>query len=89
MKKVLLTLAIVAIAAATQAQGTIQFLNSALSRLQYWEGVGPITTAVPAGTHVGAYWGADAAGAAAIVGMGRGTLAGPTSLTAALHLLRN
>jgi hypothetical protein len=84
MKKVFLTLAIVAIAAATQAQGTIQFLNSALSRLQYWEVVGgPISTAVPAGTHVGAYWGADAAGAAAIVGMGRGTLAGPTSLTAA------
>jgi hypothetical protein len=84
MKKVFLTLAIVAIAAATQAQGTIQFLNSALSRLQYWEVVGgPISTAVPAGTHVGAYWGADAAGAAAIVGMGRGMLAGPTSLTAA------
>jgi hypothetical protein len=84
MKKVFLTLAIIAIAAATQAQGTIQFMNNALSRLQYWEVVGgPINTAVPAGTHVGAFWGTDAAGAAALVGWGRGTLAGPTSLTAA------
>jgi hypothetical protein len=71
-------------AAATYAQGTIQFLNSALSRLQYQEVPGgPINTAVPAGTHVGAYWGTDAAGAAAITGMGKGSLAGPTSLTAA------
>jgi len=84
MKKLFLTLAIVAIAAATQAQGTIQFLNSALSRLLYREITdGPITTAVPVGTHVGAFWGTDAGGAAAIAGMGRGTLAGPTSLTAA------
>jgi hypothetical protein len=42
----------------------------------------PINTALPAGTHVGAFWGTDAAGSAAIVGMGLGTLAGPTSLTA-------
>jgi len=84
MKKVFLTLAIVAIAAAAQAQGTIQFLNSSLSRLLYQEFIGgPITTAVPVGTHVGAYWGMDAAGATAIVGQGRGSLAGPTSLTAA------
>jgi len=84
MKKVFLTLAIVAIAAATQAQGTIQFLNSALSRLLFQEvPCGPITTAVPVGTHVGAFWGTDAGGAAAITGIGRGTIAGPTSLTAA------
>jgi hypothetical protein len=85
MKKTLLTLALVGLsAAATYAQGTISFLNSALSRLQYQEAVGgPITTTLPAGTHVGAYWGTDAAGQAAVVGMGRGTLAGQTSLTAA------
>jgi hypothetical protein len=84
VKKIFLTLAIVAIAAATQAQGTIQFMNNALSRLQYEEYQGgPINTALPAGTHVGAYWGTHAAGAAAIAGWGRGTLAGPTSLTAA------
>jgi hypothetical protein len=85
MKKTLLTLALVGFsAAATYAQGTIQFLNSALSRLQYQEQPGgPITTTLPAGTHVGAYWGTDAAGAAALVGPGRGSLAGPTSLTAA------
>lgn len=85
MKKTLLTLALVGFsAAATYAQGTIQFLNSALSRLQYQEVIGgPITTALPAGTHVGAYWGTDAGGAAALVGAGRGSLAGPTSLTAA------
>lgn len=85
MKKSLLTFALVGFSvAATHAQGTIQFLNTALSRLVYQESLGgPISTALPAGTHVGAYWGTDAAGAAAIVGPGRGTLAGPTSLTGA------
>jgi hypothetical protein len=85
MKKTLLTLALVGFsAAATYAQGTIQFLNSALSRLQYQEVLGgAINTALPAGTHVGAFWGTDTAGAAAVAGMGRGTLAGPTSLTSA------
>jgi hypothetical protein len=67
-----------------QAQGTIQFLNSALSRLLFQEiPCGPITTAVPVGTHVGAFWGTAAGGAAAIAGHGHGTIAGPTSLTAA------
>jgi hypothetical protein len=84
MKKSLVVLAIIGLAAASHAQGTIQFLNSALSRLQYQEVLGgPINTALPAGAHVGAYWGTDAVGAAAIAGMGRGSLAGPTSLTAA------
>jgi hypothetical protein len=85
MKKTLLTLALVGFsAAATYAQGTIQFLNSSLSRLMYQEVPGgPITTTLPAGTHVGAFWGTDAGGAAALVGAGRGTIAGPTSLTAA------
>jgi hypothetical protein len=84
MKKSLLTLALVGLSvAATHAQGTIQFLNSALSRLLYQEVPGgPITTDVPVGTHVAAYWGTDAAGPTAIMGLGRGTLAGPTSLTA-------
>jgi hypothetical protein len=84
MKKALVIVASLGLALASHAQGTIQFLNSALSRLQYQEfGGGPINTAVPAGTHVGAFWGTDAAGAAAVAGMGRGMLAGPTSLTAA------
>ena len=83
MKRALFTLIIVGFAAATHAQGTIQFLNSALSRLQYQQLVtGPITTALPPGTHVAAYWGTHAEGAAAIMGMNRGSLAGPTSLTA-------
>ena len=70
MKKTLRTLALVGFsAAATYAQGTIQFLNSALSRLQYQEVLGgAINTALPAGAHVGACWGTDAGGAAAIVG---------------------
>jgi hypothetical protein len=85
MKKSLLVFALLGLSATpTYAQGTIQFLNSALSRLQYQEVPGgPITTAVPVGTHVAAYWGTDAAGSAALVGKGRGSLAGPTSLTAA------
>ena len=85
MKKTLLTLALVGLSAvATYAQGTIQFGNSVLSRLHYQEVLGgPLTTAMPAGTHVGAFWGTDAAGAAAIVGPGRGTLAGPTVATVA------
>ena len=85
MKKTLLTLALVGLSAvATYAQGTIQFGNSVLNRLQYQEiPGGPITTALPAGAHVGAYWGTDAAGAAALVGAGRGSLAGPTVATIA------
>jgi hypothetical protein len=84
MKKTLLIIASMGLAVASHAQGTIQFLNSALSRLQYQDqATGAINTALPAGTHVGAFWGTDAAGAAALWGMGRGSLAGPTSLTAA------
>ena len=51
MKKSLLAFALLGLSAtATYAQGTIQFLNSALSRLQYQEVPGgPITTAVPFG----------------------------------------
>ena len=80
MKKTLLTLALVGLsAAATYAQGTIQFGNSSLSRIQYQAVLGgPINTDLPAGSHVGAYWGTDAA---SITGMGRGTLAGATGLT--------
>lgn len=87
MKKTLLTLALVGLSAvATYAQGTIQFFNSALSRLSYQETLGgPIITgtAIPAGFHVGAFWGSDAGGQAALVGQGRGTMASPTALTTA------
>jgi len=87
MKKTLLTLALVALsAAATYAQGTIQFLNSALSRISYQDVLGgPVITgtAVPAGFHIGVFWGTDAAGGTAITGMGRGTMALPTTLSAA------
>lgn len=87
MKKTLLTLALVGLSAvATYAQGTIQFFNSALSRLSYQDVAGgPIITgtAIPAGFHIGAYWGTEAAGQASLVGMGRGTLATPTALTTA------
>jgi hypothetical protein len=86
MKRTIAGLAIMALSVwASSAQGTIQFLNSALSRLIYYEvpGSGSAPVPPPAGTHVGAYWGTDAAGPAAIIGVGRGNLAGPTSLTVA------
>lgn len=85
MRKSLLVFALIGLSGtATYAQGTIRFYNNVLARLQYQEVPGgPITTAVPAGAHVAAYWSADDGGAAALVGAGRGTLAGPTSLTQA------
>lgn len=87
MKKTLLTLALVGLSAvATYAQGTISFLNSALSRLSYQETIGgPIITgtAVPAGFTIGVFWGTEAGGQAAVQGMGRGTLATPTVTSAA------
>lgn len=81
MKKTLLTLALVAVStAATFAQGTIQFLNTSLQRLQYQDQIGgPITTA-PAGLHIGVFWGTDQA---AVDAKGGGTLSLPTTLTLA------
>jgi hypothetical protein len=61
MKKTLLTLALVGCtAAATYAQGTIQFLNSALSKLKYVDAPGQAATDVPVGTVVGVFWGTSA-----------------------------
>ena len=67
--------------ATTFGQGTIQFLNSALSRLTYQDAIGGPILVLPAGIHVGVFWGTDAAGGSVIVGMGRGTLALPTATT--------
>jgi hypothetical protein len=84
MKKTLLTLALVGLSAvATYAQGTISFLNSALSRVSYQDVIGGpiVNTTAPAGLHIGIFWGDAAGGAAAVEGMGRGTLALPTATT--------
>ena len=61
MKKTLLTLALVALsAAATYAQGTIQFANSALTKIKYEQTAGVLVDA-PVGVAVfGVYWGASA-----------------------------
>lgn len=84
MKKTLLTLALVGLSAvASYAQGTIQFLNSALSRVQYQQELGGPITSAPAGVRIGVFWGSDAAGAAAIREMGTGTLALPTGTVSA------
>jgi hypothetical protein len=83
MKKSLLTLALVALsAAATYAQGTIQFLNSALSKVKYESAPGVFVDA-PTGTKIGVFWGTDAGGSAAVVGKGKGTLQTPTSAVGA------
>lgn len=59
MKKTLLTLVLVAFsAAATHAQGTIQFLNSALSKIKYKDTEASAAVDAPAGIVVGVFWGA-------------------------------
>lgn len=61
MKKTLLTLALVGFSAvATYAQGTIQFLNTALQKLGYIEAPGAARVDAPVGTVVGVYWGTSA-----------------------------
>jgi hypothetical protein len=80
MKKSLLTLALVALsAAATYAQGTIQFLNSALSKVKY-ETTKDVFVDAPTGTKIGLFWGTDAS----IAGKGNGTLVTPTSQVGAV-----
>jgi hypothetical protein len=80
MKKTLLTLALVGLsAAATYAQGTIQFQNSALSKVKYQADVGGPIVDAPTGTKIGLFWGTDAGGAAGVEGKGRGTLSLPTT----------
>jgi hypothetical protein len=79
MKKTLLTLALVAFsAAATYAQGTIQFLNSVLTKVKYEPTQGAALVDAPTGTKIGVFWGSDAGGAAAITGSGKGTLQTPS-----------
>jgi len=54
----MLTLALVGLsAAATYAQGTIQFLNSALSKIKYIDAPGAAVADAPIGTVVGVFWG--------------------------------
>lgn len=61
MKKTLLTLALVGFsAAATYAQGTIQFLNSALSKIKYIDAPGQAAVDSPVGVVVGVFYGASA-----------------------------
>jgi hypothetical protein len=63
MKKTMLTLALVGLsAAATYAQGTIQFLNSGLSPVKYQAAPGAAIENVPIniGAVVGVYWGRTA-----------------------------
>jgi hypothetical protein len=61
MKKTLLTLALVGLsAAASFAQGTIQFFNSALSKIKYVDAPGGVAVDAPAGVVVGVYWGTSA-----------------------------
>lgn len=60
MKKTLLTMALVGLsAAATYAQGTVQFFNSALSKIKYVDTVGAAAVDAPAGVVVGLFWGAS------------------------------
>jgi hypothetical protein len=66
------------------AQGTIQFFNSALSRISYQAYFGePIIsgTAVPGGFRIGVFWVPDSAGSSALAGIGKGTLVTPTTLS--------
>lgn len=64
--------------AMASAQGTIQFLNSSLSKVKYQTGAA-LAVDAPTGTKIGVFWGTDAAGASAITGLGRGTLVTPTA----------
>jgi hypothetical protein len=58
MKKTILTLALVgASAAATFAQGTIQFLNSGLSPVKYVDVAGAAAVNAPTGSRIGVFWG--------------------------------
>ena len=65
MKKTILTLALVgASAAATFAQGTIQFLNSGLSPVKYQVIPGAASVNAPTGTRIGVFWGTTREGLA-------------------------
>jgi hypothetical protein len=81
MKRIVIGLAaLVTFVGGSFAQGTIQFLNSTLSRVIYYEIPGLPPVYAPSGTHIGVFWGTDAAGSAAIAGIGQGTLATPTAV---------
>lgn len=67
MKKTLLTLALVGFsAAATYAQGTIQFLNTPLQKLGFIQTPGGVRVDAPAGTVIGVYWGTPGTAADAL-----------------------
>jgi len=81
MKRIVIGLAaLVTFVGGSFAQGTIQFLNSSLSRVIYYAIPGAPTVYAPPGTHIGVFWGTDAAGQAAVAGLGQGTLATPTAV---------
>lgn len=68
MKKTILTLALVgASAVATFAQGTIQFLNSGLSKVKYVDVQGGPVADAPTGTRIGVFWGTSASSLSALV----------------------
>jgi hypothetical protein len=58
------------------SQGTIQ-INSGPNAVLYDDGTS--VQPAPVGTPIGVFWGMDAAGASALVGMGHGILATPTT----------
>lgn len=61
MKKTLLTLALVGLSAvATYAQGTVQFANSALSKVKYQADSAAAVVDAPTGTKIGLFWGTSA-----------------------------
>jgi hypothetical protein len=61
MKKTLLTLALVGLAAvASHAQGTIQFANSGASPIKYQDVIGGPSVNAPDGCVIGVFWGTDA-----------------------------
>lgn len=62
MKKTMLTLVLVGLsAAATYAQGTIQFLNSTLSAVKYQEAPGATIVNAPVGCVIGVFYGSSGA----------------------------
>jgi hypothetical protein len=81
MKRIVIGLAaLVTFVGGCFAQGTIQFLNSSLSRVIYYQIPGAPPVYAPPGTHIGVFWGTDAAGPAAVAGIGQGTLVTPTAV---------
>lgn len=66
MKKLLLTIALVASAAAVYGQGTVQFVNGTFTRFQLHRDATGLRSNVPPSTQLnfGLFWGVDAAAVA-------------------------